>query len=209
MKRIFIALGLVFALQTAMVAQLTDTAQVIFRAHLLKTFNLNIVSGPSQDITFSTAANYNTGVIEGAGVSPGTTNITIEATGNWNLKISAPNFVPYAGPNGAGSGTIAINNLGVWLAATGTHQFGTEISCPYVSLASALGLSTSDAILIGLLTINSGDITDNAFTLHWQMGQATACPLMNQATMFDQLALGLFGPGDFTSTATLTLTEIP
>jgi hypothetical protein len=27
--------------------------------------------------------------------------------------------------------------------------------------------------------------------------------------MFDQLSAGVFGPGDFTSTATLTLTEIP
>jgi hypothetical protein len=209
MKRIVFTLGLLFAMQAMLFAQLTDQETVIFNAHLLKTFNLNVVNGATQDITFTTAADYNNGVIEGAGINTGTTDITVEATGNWNLQISAPDFTPYAGPNGAGTGTIPIDNLGVWLVATGAHQFGTEISCSYVSLATALGMDNANQLLIGLLTENAGDVSDNAFTMHWQMGQAVACPLMNQLTMFDQLSSGVFGPGDFTTTATLTLTEIP
>lgn len=210
MKRFALTLGLLVAMQVMMAQVLTDTAQIIFRAHLLKTFNLNVINGGFQDITFATAADYNNGVIEGAGVNPGTTAITIEATGNWDLKINAPDFVGYAGgPNGLGGGTIPIDNLGVWLVATGTHQFGTEISCPYTSLATALGLDIADQQLIGLTTENAGDVSDNAFTLHWQMGQGIVCPLMNPATMFDQLSAGQFTPGDFTTTAVLTLTEIP
>jgi hypothetical protein len=209
MKRIVFTLGLLFAMQAMLLAQLTDQETVIFNAHLLKTFNLNVVNGATQDITFTTAADYNNGVIEGAGINTGTTDITVEATGNWNLQINAPDFTPYAGPNGAGTGTIPINNLGVWLVATGTHQFGTEISCPYVSLATAMGMANANQMLIGLVTENAGDVSDNAFTMHWQMGQAAACPLMNPLTMFDQLSSSVFGPGDFTTTATLTLTEIP
>lgn len=210
MKRFALTLGLLVAMQVMMAQVLTDTAQIIFRAHLLKTFNLNVVNGGFQDITFATAADYNDGVIEGAGVNPGTTNITIEATGNWDLKINAPDFDGYAGgPNGEGGGFIPINNLGVWLFDAGAHKFGTEISCPYTSLASALGLAIADQQLIGLLTENAGDVSDNAFTLHWQMGQGTDCALMNPLTMFDQLSSGVFTPGDFTTTAVLTLTEIP
>ena len=42
MKRIVFTLGLVFALQAALLAQLTDRDSVIFNAHLIKTFNLNV-----------------------------------------------------------------------------------------------------------------------------------------------------------------------
>jgi hypothetical protein len=207
MKRIIISLGLLFAMQGAIFAQLTDSENIVFNAHLLKTFSLNVLNGATQEITFTTAADYNNGVIEGAGIASGTTDITIEATGDWDLTILCPDFVPYAGPNGLGTGTIPIDNLGVWLVATGTHQFGTEISCPYTSLATALGLDNASQTLINLVTENSGDASDNAFTLHWQMGQAAACPLMNPATMFDQMAINVFGPGDFTTTAVLTITE--
>jgi hypothetical protein len=207
MKKFAFTLGLLFALQAASFAQLTDQEVVVFNVHLLKTFNLNVdLAGALQEITFTTAADYNDGVIEGLGVSPGTTNITVEATGNWNLQIMAPDFTPYGG---GATGTIPIDNLGVWLVATGTHQFGTQISCPYIDLASALGLDVANQMLINNVSGNAGDVSDNAFTLHWQMGQGTDCPLMNPLTMFDQLSAGQFTPGDFTSTATLTLTEIP
>jgi hypothetical protein len=209
MKRIALTFGLLFALQAAMFAQLTDQETVVFNAHLLETFNLNILNGNQQDATFTTSADYNNGVIEGAGVATGTTDITVEATGNWNLAISAPDLIPYVGPNGAGTGIIPINNVGLWMEATGVHLFGTEVTCPYVSLATAMGLGNANQILIGLGTANNGDAADNAFTIHWQMGQALACPLMNQLTMFQQMSAGTFGPGDFTTTATLTLTEIP
>lgn len=208
MKRIVFTLGLVFALQAALMAQLTDQDSVIFNAHLLKTFNLN-VDGIVQEITFATAADYNNGVVEAVGILPGTTVASVEATGNWNLQILAANFLPYVGPNGAGTGTIPINNLGVWVQTTGTHTIGAELVCPYISLATAMGMSTSNQMLINNGTGNAGDISDNAFIFHWQMGQAAACPNMNQLTMFDQLSAGTFGPGDFTTTAYLTLTEIP
>jgi hypothetical protein len=210
MKRIALTFGLMLALQAGLLAQLTDQETVIFNAHLLQTFNLNILSGNQQDATFTTAADYNDGVIEGAGIVSGITEITVEATGNWNLSILADDFLPYAGPNGAGTGIIPINNLGVWLEATGAHQFGTEVTCPYIDLASAMGMGNANQIIIGLGgTDNNGDATDNAFTLHWQMGQNTACPLMNPLSMFDQMSAGTFGPGDFTTDCIMTLTEIP
>jgi len=209
MKKIVLLLGLLFAMQTAMIAQLTDQEVVVFNAHLLSTFNLN-VDGVDQEITFANATQYNTGVTEGAGIAPGFTLISVEATGNWWLSINAPDFIPYAGPNGAGTGSIPINNLGVWCESTGTHVFGTEVICSYQNAGAALGLSNSPAVpeLIGNGTGNAGDISDNSFTLHWLMG--TMQGSMETESMFNQLALGtLFSPGDYTTTATLTLTQIP
>lgn len=206
MKKVVLIFGLLFALQIGVMAQLTDQEVVVFNAHLLETFNLN-VDGITQEITFATAADYNNGVTEGAGIAPGTTDISVEATGNWYLEIDAPDFVPYAGPNGAGTGIIPIVNLGVYCVSTGTYQFGTELTCAFQNAASAMGITIASQTLIGLGSGNAGDASDNAFTLHWLMG--TMQGTMETETMFNQMALGTFGPGDFTTTATLTLTEIP
>jgi hypothetical protein len=148
------------------------------------------------------AADYNNGVTEAGGIAPGTTTITVEATGNWELEISAPDFTPITG-----TGNIPIDNLGVWCAATGTHVFGTEVTCAFQNAAAAMGITVADQLLIGLGTDNGGDATDNAFTLHWLMG--TMQGTMETESMFNQMALGTFTVGDYTTTATLTLTQIP
>jgi hypothetical protein len=203
MKKIVFALGFLFAANVALMAQLSDQEDVIFNAHLLSTFNLNVVTGGTQDITFAVAADYNNGVTEAGGITPGNTTVTMEATGNWNLTIECPDFQPVTG-----SGTIPIDNLGVWLEATGAHQFGTEVSCSYQNAANSLGLTVTPTEIIGLVTTNSGDATDNAFTLHWEMGTMENAS-MHATSMFDQMANGDFTVGDYTTTATLTLTEIP
>lgn len=202
MKKIAFVLGFVFAVNFSLWAQLTDQEPVIFNAHLLETFNLNVITGGIQDITFAVANDYNNGVTEAAGIVPGNTTVTMEATGNWNLTIECPDFTPITG-----TGTIPIDNLGVWLQATGIHQFGTEVSTAYPNAAAALGLTVTPTEIIGLVTGNAGDGTDNAFTLHWLMG--TRQGSMNATTMFDQMANGDFTVGDYTTTATLTMTEIP
>lgn len=207
MKKFVILFGILVAFQLGLRAQLTDAEDIVFNAHLLETFNLNVETGAIQEITFAVAADYNNGVTEAGGIVPGFSEITVEATGDWELEILAPDFTPGGGAN-PGTGSIPINNLGVWCEATGTHQFGTEVTCAYQNAGAAMGMATTDQLLIGLGTTNSGDVSDNAFTLHWLMG--TMQGGMETESMFNQLALGtIFSTGDFTTTATLTLTEIP
>jgi hypothetical protein len=202
MKKIVFALGLMLAVNFGVMAQLTDSENVLFNAHLLETFNLNVVTGAVQDITFAVAADYNNGVTEAGGIAPGFTTITVEATGDWELEISAPDFVP-----STGTGIIPIDNLGVWCAATGTHQFGTEVTCAFQAADDAMGITIADQLLIGLGTENGGDASDNAFTLHWLMG--TMQGTMETESMFNQMASGVFSVGEFSTTALLTLTQIP
>jgi len=204
MKKIVLLLVMLVTFgQTALRAQLTDNDVVNFTAVLNAVFNLNVVTGQDQTATFTTAADYNLGVDESAGIVPGFTTITCEATGNWNLQINAGDFSD-------GTQTIPINNLGVWCEATGAHQFGTEVTCAYTTAATSLGLDNLDQMLIDLGTDpsgNGGDATDNAYTLHWRMG--TMDGSMEATSMFDQMALGLFGPGTYTTVVNLTMTEIP
>jgi hypothetical protein len=204
MKKIVVLIAVFFTLaQMSVMAQATDVANVVFNAHLQSTFDLTVTGGGIQEITFATAADYNTGVFEGSGIVNGFSTITVEATGNWNLVILAPDFTPIVG-----TGTIPIDNLGVWLETTGAHTFGNEVTCAYTSAATSLGLATTDQEIIGLGTGNGGDASDNAFTLHWRMGTMDNAS-MHATSMFDQMANGDFTVGDYTTTAVMTLTEIP
>jgi hypothetical protein len=207
MKRILL-LFIVFAaiqLPNRTAAQLVDEENVIFNAILGGAFNLVVQDGDIQLATFAAADDYNFGISEtmgSPGIDPGFSTVAMEATGNWYLKISAPDFTP-----SVGTGVIPINNLGVWCEATGTHQFGTEVTCAYQSADAALGISNADVTLIDLGTENSGDQTDNLFILHWLFG--TMQGTMNQASMFSQLSDGIFSQGTYSSTVVLTMTEIP
>jgi hypothetical protein len=207
MKKIIISLSIVLALATPFrsMAQLEDAENVIFNAILGGVFNLLVIDGDLQTATFASADDYNFGVSETIGVpgiDPGFTTLGMEATGDWYLEISAPDFTPITG-----TGTIPINNLGVWCEATGIHQFGTEVTCGYQTPDAALGLGNSDVTLIDLGTSNSGGSNDNEFVLHWLMG--TMQGSMNGQSMFEQLSAGLFTQGTYTTTVVLTMVEIP
>jgi hypothetical protein len=207
LKKIVLLIGLLLAFQipASLRSQATDPENVVFTAYLNGAFNLNVVDGADQTATFNSALDYNLGisdVIGVPGIEPGTTTLGMEATGNWYLKISAPDFTPITG-----TGSIPIDNLGVWCEATGAHQFGTEVTCQYQSPDAALGILGTDATLIDLGTDNSGDQTDNLFILHWLMG--TMQGTMRNASMFSQLSNGTFSQGTYTTTVLLTMTEIP
>lgn len=187
-------------------SQSPDVENVIFNAILGGVFNLTVQDGNNQTAYFTTADDYNLGVTEtqGSRIVPGFSTITMEATGNWYLEIAANDFMPTTG-----TGSIPINNLGVYCEATGVHQFGTEVTCSYQSPDAALGISNSVITLIDLAAgqSNSGSVADNEFVLHWLMG--TMQGSMNPQSMFIQLAAGVFSQGTYVTTVVLTMTEIP
>lgn len=207
MKKVILSAGLfaMLVLPLMTMAQTTDDDNVIFNAILNGAFNLEVVDGDLQTATFNTATDYNQGVSEilgTPGIEPGFTTLSMEATGNWFLEISAPDFTPVTG-----TGIITIDNVGVWCEATGVHQFGIEVTCANQSADAALGITTTPVTLIDLGSGNSGDASDNLFVLHWLMG--TMQGSMNISSMFAQLSAGQFTLGTYTTTILLTMTEIP
>jgi hypothetical protein len=198
MKNFTIILSILFvAITSNMRGQATDTDVVNFTAILASVLNLNVTSGQNQTATFDTPDKYNLGID-----AVGTSTVTMEATSNWTLEINAADF-----SDGA-SAIIPINNLGVWCEATGVHTIGAEATCAFTSLATSMGITNADQMLIDNGTGNSGDASDNAFNLNWTMGTMNGS--MNTATMFDQLSDGTIANlGTFTTTVNLTLTAIP
>lgn len=209
MKKIVLLLGLMFALQTqiALMAQVTEQ-NVIFNAHLISTFNLNLVSGGTQVITFGNAADYNAGVVDGVGILPGFTEISVEATEDWYITIECPDFIP--GPPLPGTNTIPIENLGVTITEDGEHGLATgEVDYTAIAPDDPQGLTIAAANLIWKgINPDAGDVSDNAFTLHWEMGTQIGT-MYALGSMFDQMANGDFTTGDYIATATLTLVQNP
>jgi spore coat protein U-like protein len=196
-KFIIILMVLAMAQATSMKAQTTDTDVVNFTAILQEVLNLNVTAGQNQTATFDTPDKYNLGID-----AVGTTTITVESTGDWDLQINAADF-----SDGSGN-SIPIDNLGLWCEATGVHQIGTEVSCSYTSLANALGLTATDQMLLDNLGGNGGDASDNAFNLNWTMGTMNGS--MNTASIFQQVSDGTIGAlGTYTTTVNLTLTAKP
>ncbi len=181
----------------------TDFDVVNFTAILSGVVDITVVTGNNQTATFATAAQYNGGVWEGAGINTGISTITCQATSNWNLQMRAADFLP------VNPLAIPINNLGVWIVATGGHQNGVDVAFSCTSAATTQGLTNLDAMLIDVVLPagNEGDASDNAFTLHWRMGTRDNAS-MNPLSMFDQMALGNFGLGTYTTQVILTMTAI-
>ncbi len=198
MRKFTIILAILFLIPAANIqAQATDTDVVNFTAILASVLNLNVTSGQNQTATFDTPDKYNLGIDD-----VGTTTVTMESTSDWTLEINAADFTDGA------AAIIPINNLGVWCEATGTHTIGAEATCSFTTLATSMGITNTDQVLIDNGTGNSGDASDNAFNLRWTMG--TMNGTMNTASMFDQLSDGTIANlGTFTTTVNLTLTAIP
>lgn len=206
MKKIVFLIMFLMSLSTfSLIAQnLTD--QVVFNAVLNQTLNINVPLGDIQTITFTTAADYNNGVVGGVGIMPGTSTVTVEATEDWNVTIECPDFVGTgATPN---TEIIPINNLGVYVTAGGVHQYGVEYTTSCPDAANAMGLNNNPVALIENLGGNAGAIPDNTFILNWEMGtMKVAHPTnpMHATSMFTQMANDDFITGTYTATATLTL----
>lgn len=198
MRKIILIMVVLLVAHTTSVMSQTDTDVVNFNAILAEVFSITVTSGNNQTANFDTPTVYNTGID-----AVGTSTVTVEATNDWDVNISAPNFTD------GGGNSIPIDNLGVWCESTGNNTIGAEVTCAFTSLATSMGLTIADQILFDLGTgTNAGDAADNAFNLNWTMG--TMNGTMNTATMLQQVADGTIGAmGTYTTVATLTLTAKP
>ena len=95
------------------------------------------------------------------------------------------------------------DNIGLWVESTGNNAIGTEVSCAYTAFATPMALPNVATMLIENLAGNAGNATDNAFTIHWEVG--TMQGPMNATNMLDHVAAGDFVIDTYNTTAVLTL----
>lgn len=201
MKKIFLfSAALILFFSARMTAQVTD--DVIFNADLVNVFAITVTAGDVQNAVFDTPAEYNLGIN-----AVGTSVFQVESTEDWycDLNAAAANFTPVTG-----SGNLPVDNIGYWLEAIGSNTFGTELVLTQSnsSLATSKSVTAVPVRIIDLgSSSNAGGQTENEFNLNWTMG--TMQGDMHATSMMDQIANGDFTLGTYTTTITLTATQIP
>lgn len=174
----------------------TDVENVSLTVILTDVFDLTISSGAAITFTFDTPAEWNSGMTAPDGGT--TTDITVDATQDWEITISSPDLTDGA------TGTMGADNVGVYCTDNGgNHSIGAEVSCAYTAVGSPLALPNAATVLLDNGTGNAGDATDNAFSINWECGTMNAP--MNATSMLQHVASGDFPTGTYTSTVVLTL----
>ncbi|HEY9113524.1 MAG TPA: hypothetical protein VIN10_02415 [Bacteroidales bacterium] len=202
MKKIFLlSASLILCFNLHILAQ-TDTDDVIFNADLQNVFAITVTSGNTQNAVFDTPAEYNLGIN-----AVGTSVFQVESTDDWycDLNANGVNFNPVTG-----SGNLPVDNIGYWLEAIGSNTFGAELVLTQSnsSLATSKSVTAVPVRIIDLgSSSNAGGQAENEFNLNWTMG--TMQGDMHATSMMDQIANGDFTLGTYTTTITLTATQIP
>lgn len=140
---------------------------------------INIVTGYSVEFVFDEISEYVNG-ITGGGHS---TYIRVGAIYDWKLQFKADQVMFYGTNNP--SNEMELNNVGVMVVSTGTHQDDGSNIINYAKTAP-LALESNDVTLLtkGVQT-NKGYGIENSFMLNWEMG--TRNGNMNPTRMLDQM----------------------
>lgn|GEM_PF-649996 len=139
---------------------------------------ISIVSGHSVVFVFDEIDEYKNGILN-AGQS---TFIRIGAVADWKLQFNADQSIFYGGNNPANQ--MELNNVGVVVISTGTHQDdGTNI-INYAKTAPVALESNAITIMKKGTLSNKGYGIRNSFTFNWEMG--TGRGNMNNQSMLEQ-----------------------
>jgi len=195
MKKLIILFVAIFTFAT-MGLKAQTSENVALTVILTDVFDLNVTAGAAITFTFDTPAEWNTGMVAPDGGT--TTDVTIDATQDWELTILSPDL-----SDGA-AGVMPAGNVGVYCTDNGgNYSIGAEVACAYIAVGSPLALPNAATVLLDVGTGNAGDATDNMFSINWECGTMNAP--MNGTSMLQHVAQGDFPTGTYTSTVVLTL----
>ena len=208
MKKFFFLFAVLFTFTQLGLKAQTDFDNVIFNLDLVAVFDIEVTTGDVQNIVFNTSDQWNNGTWETNGIATGNSEVTVNATSNWDMTITAPDFSP---TGGGASGNVPITNLGFWIENLGSYV-GTESNWDAVDAGTAQGMTASPELCIWNQDGNMGDATNNWFRFNWRMGTMDAGNprfQMNALSMLQQLTAGTFTLGQYTTTAVLTINPAP
>lgn len=200
MKKLFFTLVLSITLLGASFGQaIADQGVIPVSVTLNQILRLNITSGGNINFVFNTINDYENGINDAGGNAQYQTTFTVASSVNYDVIMYAES----ANLTGTDllSNTLSIDNIGFNVTPTGSHTVGTgEITVlPSPSALSAVQTTeivTSVWALPGDPT-NSGDITDNAFTIDWECGTSdgggmNAVSILDQSLGNDRYATNVF-----------------
>ncbi|MBU0488843.1 MAG: hypothetical protein KKA07_01390 [Bacteroidetes bacterium] len=152
-----------------------DNGVVPVAVTLNSVLRLNIVSGGNIEFVFNNVQEYKVGKANGGANDLYTTNVTVAASNDWNLRLMAEDAT-LIGTDDNGN-TMALDNVGYAVSFNGiaAYAFAAKNACAtaYVgTYANAAVLTNAyvDVITPNGASHNAGEVTDNDFIFYWAAG---------------------------------------
>jgi len=196
MKKSIITACLGMLISGASFAQpVSDRAVVPLAVTLNQVLRIHIINGGNMEFVFNTIADYKNGKNAVAGASAFyQTQVVVASSTNWAILFGAEDATLIGTDNAAN--TMALNNVGFsvnWTAVglNGCCAAGNNVTggtaCATCAASGAFGVPAALQQWNGVRTLltkgaltNGGDVTDNAFTINWEVGTSAAgVPAMN------------------------------
>jgi hypothetical protein len=193
--------ALLFTGSTSKAQAVRDRNVIPVAVNLNQVLRMSIYDGGNIEFVFNTIDDYRDGLsgdVASASANAATSfgfyqsSFTIASSTEWDLMYGAENATFIGVDDGTTPNTLALDNVGLQIAANGAHTLATgEI----ISAPTTLGTVVADLDLypVELLgwdntgTSNAGDEADNDFTITWRCGTAEGD--MNAVSLIDQTAV--------------------
>lgn len=187
MKITSIVLGCVLLGLSAFSQPISDRSVVPVAVTLNQILRMNIIDGGNIEFSFNNIADYEDGISNSAFYD---TRFNVAASMPWRINVYAESssLVGTDDP----TLTMSLNHVAFTVSANGVHAFGTELVdvSTYNNASSALSATATTTIIgstssTGGANLNTGDIDDNSFTIHWEVGTGNGAAGVNQTSLID------------------------
>ena len=184
MKKTLIAACLGMTISGAAFAQpVSDRAVIPLGVTLQQILRVHVTNGGNIEFVFNDINDYKNGIANSAFYD---SDVVLASSTNWEMHFGAEDATLLGTDDPAN--TLALNNVGFTIAWTGNNtccaaasQVTTATGIYDNSTATANGLvqytgGAADLLFTdgGNVAGSGGDITDNAFTIHWECGTQVA-----------------------------------
>ncbi len=193
--------ALMFAGSTSKAQAVRDRNVIPVAVNLNQVLRMSIYDGGNIEFVFNTIDDYRDGLSGDAASASANaatsfgfyqSSFTISSSTEWDLMYGAENATFIGVDDGTTPNTLALDNVGLQIAANGAHTLATgEI----ISAPTTLGTVVADLDIYPVELLgwdntgasNAGDEADNDFTITWRCGTAEGD--MNAVSLIEQTAV--------------------
>ena len=193
--------ALMFAGSTSQAQAVRDRNVIPVAVNLNQVLRMSIYDGGNIEFVFNTIDDYRDGLSGDAASASANaatsfgfyqSSFTISSSTEWDLMYGAENATFIGVDDGTTPNTLALDNVGLQIAANGAHTLATGeiISAPTTLGTVVADLDVYPVELLGWDNTgasNAGDEADNDFTITWRCGTAEGD--MNAVSLIEQTAV--------------------
>jgi hypothetical protein len=193
MKKILILIAFAVISANTFCQAISDNAVIPVSITLNPILRLNIVSGGNIEFVINTIDQYTNGI---ANSDRYDTKFTVASSRDFNVTLQSEDAT-FIGTDDA-THTLALNNLGYLISEDGSGAEGTNWNFNASGTDDpAIVTNGAVAIITSISNNGAGDVTQNSFTINWELGTSNganmnANSLLQQSIAPDRYTTNIF-----------------